>query len=243
MARLSPRGRHPQRDDEHPDDRTLFGARARRWSSCSAARRTSPREFAVRAGPGPRHRRAHRDAAVDLHELADADVGAGAGAGLRARRRARHRRAPADRRDRVIGAAAHPAVRAADRAGQRPCRDRQRAGQFRAGLRGARPGAADPREARRHAGPGRSRIGRVRRCPVLLPVGRQGVAGLARRCRGARRSRGAEVLHGISFAAAARADGGAGRLVGRGQVDHRLAAGPALRRRLRGGSARRRRRA
>ena len=30
---------------------------------------------------------------------------------------------------------------------------------------------------------------RVRRCPVLLPLGRSSVAGLARRCRGARRSR------------------------------------------------------
>ena len=50
--------------------------------------------------PGPRHRGAHRDAAVGLHELADADVGARAGAGVRARRRAGHRRAPADGRDR-----------------------------------------------------------------------------------------------------------------------------------------------
>ena len=43
------RGRHPQRDDEHPDDRTLFGARARRWSSCSAARR--PNRASSRCGP------------------------------------------------------------------------------------------------------------------------------------------------------------------------------------------------
>ncbi len=42
---------------------------------------------------------------------------------------------------------------------------------------------------------------------------------------------------------AARADGGAGRVVRRGQVDDRVAAGPALRRRLRRGPAQRRRRA
>ncbi len=116
----------------------LFGSPATRIARVRGAGR-----------PGPRHRGAHRDAAVGLHELADADVGAGAGAGVRARRRAGHRRAPAGGRDRVAGAAADPAVRAADRAGQRACRDRQRAGQFRAGLRGARPGAADPGEARR----------------------------------------------------------------------------------------------
>ena len=71
---------------------------------------TESREFEVRAGTRPRHRRAHRDAAVRLHELADADVGARAGPGVRARRRAGDRRASADGRDRVAGPAADPAV-------------------------------------------------------------------------------------------------------------------------------------
>ena len=100
-------------------------------------------------GPGARHRRADVDAAGHVHELADADVGARAGAGVRARRRAGDRRATAGGRHRLAGAAADPAVRTADRAGQRARRNRQCAGQFRAGVRGARPGAADPGEARR----------------------------------------------------------------------------------------------
>ena len=54
---------------------------------------------------------------------------------------------------------------------------------------------------------------------------------------------GDEVLHGMSFTARAGPDGRAGRLLGSGQVDHRVAAGAALRRRLRRGPARRRRRA
>ena len=82
------------------------------------------------------------------------------------------------------------------------------------------------------AGARRSRVGRVRRRAVLLPVGRQGVAGLARRGRGARRSRGRRSAARHFVHRAARPDGRAGRLVGRGQVDDRVADGPALRRRL-----------
>ena len=184
-----PRGRHPQRDDEHPDDRTLFGAGR---DVGQALRQPGHRIARVRGAgrPRPRHRGAHRDAAVGLHELADADVGARAGAGVRARRRAGHRRASADGRDRRAGTAADPAVLAADGAGQRARRDRQCAGQLRARLRGARPRAADPGEARRRAGARRAGVGGVRRRAVLLPVGRQGVAGLPRRGRGAGRPRG-----------------------------------------------------
>ena len=83
------------------------------------------------------------------------------------------------RRGRLAGAAADPAVRAADRAGQRPGRGDERAGQLRAGLRGARPEAADQGEARRRAAAGRAGRGRVRRRALRLPVGGQGVAGLA----------------------------------------------------------------
>ena len=39
---------------------------------------------------------------------------------------------------------------------------------------------------------------------------------------------GSEVLHGISFTAPAGPDGGAGRVVGCGQVDHGVAAGPVV---------------
>ena len=123
----------------------LFGSPARESERVRGAR-----------GPGPRHRGEDLDAAGDVHELADADVGARAGAGLRPRRRAGDRRAPAGRRYRLAGAAADPALRAADRARQCARRDRQCAGQFRAGLRGARPGAADPGAARR-----------ARRCPTV----------------------------------------------------------------------------
>ena len=61
------------------------------------------------------------------------------------------------RRGRRAGAAAHPPLRAADRAGQRPGRGDERAGQLRAGLRDPRPAAADRREAGRPAGAGTAR--------------------------------------------------------------------------------------
>ena len=54
------------------------------------------------------------------------------------------------------------------------------AGQLRAGLRGARPRAADQGEAGCADGAGGAGLGRVRRRPLRLPVGRQGLAGLAR---------------------------------------------------------------
>jgi len=95
--------REPQRDDEHPDDRTVFapGATLVKLFGNPA---TESREFEVRADvsaiSGP-----YRDAAVGLHELADADVGAGAGPCVRARRCAGDRRRLADGCDRVTGTA------------------------------------------------------------------------------------------------------------------------------------------
>ena len=177
-----------QRDDEHPDDGTVLGPRR---DAGEAVRRPGAgvRRVRVARGPRARHRCAHVDVAVHLHELADADVGARAGAGLRPRWRARHRRAPRGRCHRVARVAAHPAVRTADRSRQRTRRNRQCPGQFRSGVRGARPDAADSAEARRGAGSRRSGGRRVRRRPLRLPVGRQGVTGLAGGGGGARRPR------------------------------------------------------
>ena len=86
--------------------------------------------------------------------------------------------------------------------------------------------------------------GRARRRALRLPVGRQGLAGLARggRRRSTRRG-GAEVLHGVSFRAEP------GQMValvgssGGGQVDDRLADPAPVRRRRRRRARRRRRRA
>ena len=120
------------------------------------ARPRSRAEFARPGRPGARHRGAHRDGAVGLRHRADAGLGAGAGAGLRPRRLAARCAGTLDAgRRRGAGAAAHPALRAADRAGQRPGRRHERAGQLRAGLRGARPRAADQQKPRRR-----------RRCPT-----------------------------------------------------------------------------
>ena len=76
--------------------------------------------------------------------------------------------------------AARPALRAAHVAVQRPRRRHDRARLVRAGLRGARPQAAGRRGPRRPAGAGRSRAGRGRPRVVLVPVGRRGVARVAR---------------------------------------------------------------
>ena len=90
-----------------------------------------------------------RDVRARLHRRARPGRGVGLGAHLRS-----GRHPGAERRHRagcrgVAGAAAVPALRAADRAVQRPGRRDERAGLLRAGLRGARPQAADHREARR----------------------------------------------------------------------------------------------
>ena len=165
--------------------------------------RRESREFGVRGRTGARHRRAHRDAAVDVHELADVDVGAGAGAGVRAGRGAGDRRATAGRRHRVAGAAVDPAVRAADRAGQCAGRDRHGAGQFRAGLRGARPGAADPRAPRRRRGARPGRRSRVEFDDVRFSYPAADKVSLASLEEVAELDDrgGREVLHGISFTA------------------------------------------
>ena len=226
-------GGRPQRGDGHPDDRAVLRAGRHAGQAVRPAGRRDPR---VRrpGGAGARHRGAHRDGAVDLRLGADAGVGAGAGAGLRPRRLLRAERRDGRGRRGGAGPAAHPALRPAHRAGQRPGRRDERAGQLRAGVRGARPAAAD-----RASRPTRGRCPTARcrssstPCDFAYPAAdavslasleevaqldsRAGDAGAARR-----------VVPGRAGAA-----GGAGRIVGRGQVDDRPAAAPALRRRRR----------
>ena len=186
---------------------------------------------------GERHRRAlgHGDGGVlpgphpGVRAGPGADLRPGRLPGPAGRARRRHRGHP--------GPAPHPPLRAAHRAGHRPPRRRHRAGELRAGLRGARHRAAHRRARRSATHAGRAGVGRVRRRALPLPVGRSGVAGLARggrhprrphRRRGAARCR----LHGR-----AGPDGGAGRPVGCGQVDAGVARAAALRHRRRRGPA------
>ena len=137
--------------------------------------------FAGAGRPGPRHRRAAGD--VQPHVLrVDAARGvARAGADLRARRLARGQRPHLRRHRRHARAAAHPALRPADAAVQRPGRRDERAGLVRARLRGARPRAGHRREARPGDDPGRRRRRRVPRRRLPLPERGRGVAGLAGR--------------------------------------------------------------
>ena len=80
-------------------------------------------------------------------------------------------------------------------------------------------------------------VGRARRRALRLPVGRQGVARVARGGGGARRPGRRRGAARRVVPRRARPDRGAGRPVGRRQVDHRLARAPPLRRR-RGAGAR-----
>ena len=69
------------------------------------------------------------------------------------------------------GRAAGPALRPADRAVERPGRRDDRAGELRAGLRGARPAAAGDRAAGRRRAADRGRVRRADGRPLPLPVG------------------------------------------------------------------------
>ena len=241
-GRAAARGGRPQRGDGHPDDRAVLRAGRHPGQAVRPARRGDPR--VRRPGrPGARHRGAHRDGAVDLRLGADAGVRAGPGAGLRPRRVLRADRGHGRGRRGDAGPAAHPALRPAHRAGQRPGRRDERAGQLRAGVRGARPAAADRRAGRPVAAARRAALGRVRSGGLRLPGRRRGVAGLAGGGRAAgqpgRRAGAARRL----VPGRAGSAGRAGRVVRGGQVHHRAAAPPPLRRRRRGGAARRGRRA
>ena len=103
-----------------------------------------------------------------------------------------HRRHP--------GAAAHPAVRAADRAGHGPPRRGHRAGQLRAGLRGARHRAADRGGARRPIG---AATGRCRSssttCASRYPSADQVSLASLEEVAVLDDRAGDEVLHGVSL--------------------------------------------
>ena len=181
----------------------------------------------------------HGDVRPGLHRRARAGGGAGPGADLRARRDARAERLARAGRGGLAGPAADPALRAADGAVQRPGRRDERVGLLRAGLRGARPQAADHREARRATARSGSAIGGVRRRALRLPRRRRGVAGLPGGRRGPRSQPAAPGAARRQLPRRGRSAGGAGRAVRRRQ-DHHLATGSAgLRRQLgqRAGSA------
>ena len=148
-----------------------------------------------------------------------------------------HRRHPARARH-PAAAAARPAPGAL----QRPDRRDDRAGQLRAGLRGARPALADPGEAGRGGAARRRLPARVRPRRVHLPARRRGLAGLARggRARRVPRPRAGAPRHLVR--GRARPDGRAGRPVGRRQDHDHPPGRPALRRRRRRGPGRRPRR-
>ena len=216
-GRAAARGGRPQRGDEHPDDRAVLRARARRWSSCSGGRPRSPREFVARA-------RRVRDIGVRtamvqwvfvtaltlVSALALALVyGLGGYLALSG---------GLDAGDVVSLALLLTRLYApADRAGQRAARGDERAGQLRAGLRGARPAAADrASRAGRRAAARRSGVGGVRRrvasrYPSADKVSLASLEEVAT-ARHPRRRRGAARR---VVPRRAGADGRAGRLVGR----------------------------
>ncbi len=240
--RAAPRGRRPQLRHEHADDGALLGARRDPREAVRPPRR-GVRGVPCPCRPRPRHRGAHRDAAVRLRHRADARLRPRARARLRARRRPRARRAAGHRRGRHPRAPPHALVRAADRPRERAGRDHERGGQLRAGLRGAGPRAAHPGEARRSPSPRGPGGGRVRRRPLRLPVGRQGVAGLPRGGLHARhpRRRGGAARRVLPHRAGA--DRRARRHVRRRQVHDRAAPLAPVRRRQRCRAARGDRRA
>ena len=187
------RGGHAQRRHDDADDGALLGAGRHAGEAVRPARARGVRVRRPRRA-GRRDRRALGDGPVGVHDGARVGVGARPGARVRARRLPRRPGAPRGRHGGDAGAAARPALRPAHRARQRPRRHDDGARQLRAGVRGARPRTADhraPGRRRRAAGAGERR---ARRRALLLPVGRQGVAGVARggrHARPARRGRGA----------------------------------------------------
>ena len=237
------RGGRSQRRDDDPDDRAVLGPRG---DAGQAVRPARPGGGRVRrpGRAGGRDRRPHRDGPVRLPHRAGAGVGAGPGAGLRARRAGWRSTAGWSRAPWSPSRCCSPSCYAPLTA-----------------LASARVDAMTalvsfervfevldlpPLIAERpdpHAGARRAGFRRVRRRPVRLPGGRQGVAGVAgggRHPRHPGRGGGAarRLVPGRSGPA-----GGAGGVVGRRQVDDRVAGTPALRRRRGRGAAGRGRRA
>ena len=168
-----------QRRPRQRDDRAV---QRRRRDAAQALRPPGRGGRAVRQQGGRRARPRHPHHAdhPDLRRLDDAGAGAGHRPGLRRRRAARDQRQPDRRHPAGPGHAAAAPARPAAGALQRPHRRDDRAGQLRAGLRGARPALADRGEARRRRA-ARDRLAPgVRPRGLHLPARRRGLAGLAR---------------------------------------------------------------
>ena len=166
--------RHGQRDDR--------AVQRRRRDAAQALRPPRRGGRAVRRQGGDRARPRRPDLADHPHlrRLDDAGPGARDRARVRRRRPPRHRRHPHRRHP---ARARHPAAAAARAAAgplQRPDRRDDRAGQLRAGLRGARPALDDPGEAGRGRAAAVGGPARVRPRRVHLPARRRDLAGLAR---------------------------------------------------------------
>ena len=130
----------------------------------------------------------------------------------------------------ALGHPAAPPARSAAGPLQRPDRRDDRAGQLRAGLRGARPAVADPGEAGRRRRFPAAPLAGVRARLVHLPAGRRDLPGLARERRPHRVAGQRPGALRRQLRRRARPDGGAGRPVRRRQ-DHGDPPGrPALRR-------------
>ena len=180
--------RHGQRDDRAVQRRRRDAAQAVRPS------RRGGRDVRREGGDRPRPRGPHLPDHPHLLRLHARDPGTGDRARVRRRRTSRDRRHPDGRHPARAGHAAAEAARAAAGAVQRPDRRDDRAGQLRAGLRGAGPAVDDPGEAGRDPAPGVGGTPRVRPRRVHLPARRRdlaGVAGVGRPHRVARQRPGA----------------------------------------------------
>ncbi len=235
-------GRQPQLGDEHDDDRAVLGPGRDAGQAVRAAGAGVGRVRPARVA-GARHRRPDGDGAGRLRHRADPGLRAGTGADVRAGWVLRAVRDAGGRSRRGVGAAVDPAVRPADRAGQRPGRSDECPGQLRPGVRGAGSDAVDHGEGGAgRAGAGWPGVGRTGRDRLRLSVCRQGVAGLPGGGRGAGSAgRRPGAARGV-VPGRGGADGGTGRHVRCGQVDHRAVDHPAVRRRRWRGPARRGRR-
>ena len=148
-GRDHPRVVPARRDDERDDDRAVRRRRRAAGQAVRPARTTrppasptGPAGSATSACSRPCTAASFFVGMLLVASLAQAlTYGLGGWLAVHGRHHRRHRRHPR--------AAAHPALRAADRAVQRPGRRDERAGLVRAGLRGARPAAGDRRAARR----------------------------------------------------------------------------------------------
>ena len=182
--------------------------------------------------PGARHRGHLGDVRPGVLRRADHRRRARDGPGVRRRRLAGCERRPSGRDRRRAGDAAHPALRPAHRAVQRPGRRDDRAGLLRAGLRGARPRADGRRDARTRSTlpPAGARRRRSRTCTSATPRADEVSLASLESVAVLDSTEPQQVLHGISLHRRGRHADRAGRPVRRRQDDHLPAADPDVRR-------------